>query len=542
MKTYKLFALSLLFGSVTYAQTLEDAIKKTENERFDVAGSDFRKLIAKEPTRADYYFYFGENYCEHEDLDSANMVWKKGSEIDPLYPLNFIGLGKYLWFSGDTTAANVYLTKAATMTKNKNADVMRKTAAVFIYTPKMKKLDAAIALLDKAIKLDPKNVEAYILLGDALQEKTPDNASPAIKNYNLALEIMPNFPKAIVRTAKIYQRSGNDSLANVKYKEAQLLDPTYAPAYRENAELNMKLNQSSKAIENWKKYLALNNSIEARYRFATSLFTGKKYCEVIPELLAVQAGGFNNHYVERMLTTSYYECPDQADPKVSYNKGMATSDNFFAKAPENNILASDYKYRGLLLTKLGSDSLGIIELEKAVTKDPVKNAELLSEIGKMHLKAKRYSEVISAYTRKSNGVWSNLTVQELNELAKSYYFGPKDYKMSDSCYAGVILRSPTYAPAFLWKARTSYKLDNNNEKGLAKQYYEKYLELLKPEDYTNTANKSFIIEASKYLGDYYLQPKNGKDVAKAKLYWENVRTQDPNDTQAKAFFSSPEGK
>lgn len=542
MKMYKLLTVSLLIGSFSHAQTLADAIKKTENERFDVAGSDFKKLIAKEPTRADYYFYQGENYCEHGDLDSANMSWKKGSEVDPLNPLNFVGMGKYLWYTGDTTAANVFLTKAATMTKNKSAEVMRQTAAIFIYTPKFKKLDAAISLLEKANKLEPKNTDGFILLGDALQEKTPEIASPAIKNYNLALEINPKFPKAIVRTAKIYQRSGNDSLANVKYKEAQLLDPTYAPAYRENAELNMKLNQSAKAIENWKKYLALNNSIEARYRFATSLFTGKKYCEVIPELLTVQAGGFNNHYVERMLTTSYFECPDQADPKASYNKGMACSDKFFSKAPESNVLASDYKYRGLLLTKLGSDSLGIIELEKAVAKDPVKNAELLSEIGKMHMKAKRYADVISVYTRKSNGNWANLTVQELNELAKSYYFGPKDYKMSDSCYAGVILRSPTYAPAFLWKARTSYKLDNNNEKGLAKPFYEKYLELLKPEDYTNAVNKTFIIEASKYLGDYYLQAKNGKDVAKAKVYWENVRTQDPNDSQAKAFFSSPEGK
>ena len=65
-----------------------------------------------------------------------------------------------------------------------------------------------------------------------------------------ANSLNPKSPKAIVRTAKLYQRAKNYELANSKYKEAQLLDPTDAPAYRENAELNMRFDQSSKAIEN----------------------------------------------------------------------------------------------------------------------------------------------------------------------------------------------------------------------------------------------------------------------------------------------------
>ena len=77
MKTFKVIAFSMLFTSVSHSQTLEDARKKTENERFEVAGKEFSTLIAKEPTRADYYFYSGENYLEHGDLDSANIMCKK---------------------------------------------------------------------------------------------------------------------------------------------------------------------------------------------------------------------------------------------------------------------------------------------------------------------------------------------------------------------------------------------------------------------------------------------------------------------------------
>lgn len=540
MKTYKILALSFAFGTLSYAQTLEDAIKKTENERFDVASSDYKNLIAKEPTKAENYFYAGENYFEDDNIDSANIMWKKGSEIDPLSALNYAGLGKYLWLKGDTTAANVYITKALTLSKSKNAEILRQVAAIYIETP-IKKLDAGIALLEKAIKLDPKNPENYLLMGDALEEKTPENGSPAIKNYNIALSLNPKSPKAIVRTAKLYQRAKNYELANSKYKEAQALDPTYAPAYRENAELNMKFEQSSKAIENWKKYLALNNSVEARYRFATSLFSGKRYCEAIPELLSVQAEGMNNYFINRMLTYSYYECTEN-DVKANYAKGLETSAAFFAAVPSEKILASDYKYKGLLLSKNGKDSLAIIELTRACEIEPEKANELLGDIAKLYIKNKKYTEAIETYEKKRNGVSANLSVQELNDLGKAYYFGPKNYILADTCFSGVAMRSPNYAPVYLWRARANYKQDLKNEKWLAKDHYAKYLELLTPEEAAAAANKSSIMEASKYLGDYYVNSKENKDVAKAKSYWEKVRVLDPTDKQAAAFFASPAGK
>lgn len=542
MKTYKVIAFSMLFGAVTNAQTLEDARKKTENERFEVAGKEFATLISKEPTRADYYFYSGENYLEHGDLDSANNMWKKGVAVDPLSPLNYVGLAKYLWFQGDTTAANVHITKAFTLTKNKNPEIMRQTATIYVRTPKCKKLDAAIVLLNKAITLDPKNPDNFILLGDALQEKTPEYGGPAIKNYNLALELNPKSPKAIVRTAKLYQRSGADSLANAKYIEAQVLDPTYAPAFRENAELNMKFNQSKKAIENWKKYLALNNSTEARYKYATSLFSGKKYCEAIGELLQVQADGMENFYIERMLTYSYYECTEN-DLQASYQKGLKASDAFFSMVPKDKIVATDYKFKGYLLSKIGNDSLAIIELENAAKADPKKGGELYGEIAKMHMKTKQYVKAIDAYEKKRMGNFTNLSVTEVNDLARAYFYGPKNYVMADSCYANLVSRpsSTEYAPGYLGLGRSICRQDLKNEKWLAKNAFTKYLDLLTPEERLLPANKSGVMEAAKYLGDYYLKSTE-KDKIKAKSYWEIVRTVDPTDAQAKAFFASPEGK
>jgi tetratricopeptide (TPR) repeat protein len=534
MKIYKFITLCILFTSVSYTQTLEDARKKTDNELFEVAGKEFSTLISKEPKRADYYFYSGYNYFEHGDLDSANIMWKIGVDINPKGALNYIGLAKYLWFKGDTTSANIYIKKAFTLTKNKNPEIMRQTAIIYIRTPKYKKLDEAITLLNRAVKIDPKNPENFLLLGDALQEKTPENGSPAIKNYNLALGLNPKSPKAIVRTAKLYQRSGADSLANSKYIEAQLLDPTYAPAYRENAELNMKFNQFKRAIENWKKYLVLNNSNEARYRYATSLFSYKKYCEAISELIQVKSNGMENFYIERMLTYSYYECVEN-DSQESYQKGLKSSDLFFKIVPIDKIISTDYKYKGYLLSKTGNDSLAIIELENAAKADPKKGGELYGEIAKMYMKNKQYLKAIDSYEKKRDGSFDNLTVSEINDLARSYFYGSKNYVLADSCYVNLTERSPEYTAGYLGLGRSICRQDVKNEKWLAKNSFTKYLELLTLEEKTLPVNKAGVMEAAKYLGGYYiLSPE--KDKVKAKIYWEIARSVDPMDVQVKAFF------
>lgn len=529
MKMHIILALTTVVSSVTFGQTLKDAIRKTDNERFAEANNDFRKLIASEPANGSIYFYAGENYQFQGELDSAMIMWKKAYDVQALSPLSIVSLGKSLWISGDQVGAKTQFANAMKMTKNKNAEVIRAIAGTYVYS-KNKNLDEAITLLQLATNLESKNEDGFLMLGDALIEKNPTNGNEAIKSYNQVLEINSKSPRGIVRVAKVYQRAQNFELANEKYKEAQTIDPTYAPAYRENAELNMRFNQSKKAIENWKKYLELNNSDEARYRFCTALFSGKQYCDAITEIESLQAKGFDNFYMERMLTYSNFECWKDAE---STKKGLAASQKFFEIAPADKVLFLDYKYKGLLLSKSGSDSLSIIELEKASSINEEAAKELAGDIGKMYLKMKKYDKVIFYYNLKASA--SKLSPQELFELGRSYFFGPKDYVNADSSFARLLVISPTYAPAMLWRARSNFQQDPKNANWMAQPYYEKVIEMVKVEERTVGNNKGMVIESAKYLGDYYVTSK-AKDLAKAKINWQIVKDLDPADKQAKAFF------
>jgi len=539
MKKVVFLTTSILITQCINAQTLREAVVKTDNERFESAASDYRALIAKEPTKGDNYFYFGENYFRKGDLDSANVCYAKGAELNATYPLNYVGLGKILWYKGMQKEAETQLFKASTLGP-KSAEVKRKTADIFI-NAEQKKLDEAINLLNQAIKIEPKNEESYLLMGDAMLEKNPTDGGPAIKNYNKATELNPASPKGDLRSGRLYQRGQNYQLALDLYKKAQTTDPTYAPAYREKAELYYKAGQKANAVESYKKYLELNNSLDARERYASFLFSNKQYNEAIAELENLQKAGNTKFYLDRMLGYSYAEIGNTLD-KEAFNKGLVSINTFFEKTtaiPNFKYVATDYKYKGILLAKTGKDSLGVIEMEKAIALDPAKSSDIIREIAKANMKAKKYFKVIETYERLMDGNPKNLTGADYFDLGRSYYFGPKDFVKADTCFSRLCQLSPTFATAYFWRAKANTQQDLKNEKWLAKPHYEAAMTLVKPEERTTASNKANVIEACEYLGYNALTLK---DNAKAKEYFTIVKDLDPNNKKQIDFFKSPAGK
>ena len=226
---------------------------------------------------------------------------------------------------------------AVKATSSKNVNVLAEAAEALIKY-KEKDLMTAQLYLDAAIKIEPKNAENYLLMGDALLEKNPTEGGPAIKQYDKFSELNPKSPKGILRAGKLYQRGRNYQLALDLYKKAQDLDPTYAPAYREKAELYNLAGQKANAVESYKKYLELNNSDEARIRYAGFLVINKQYAEAITESEKTQNAGSKDMYLDRYLGYSYAELGNKTDT-AAYTKGLKAINRFFEKA------GSNFKYK-----------------------------------------------------------------------------------------------------------------------------------------------------------------------------------------------------
>ena len=532
-KAVKISLILIGLGTIAKTQTLQEAINKTENEMFEVAAIDFKNLIAKEPTKGNNYFYYGENYFYNDDLDSALIQFKKGAEVDPTNALPYVGIGKILLWQGKEADANTNLFKAKTLGP-KNGNVMMELGEAYTNAPNLKNLPEAIKLLNDAIKLDAKNPEGYILLGDALLEQNPTDGSPAIKQYEKAAELNKNSVKAILRIGKLYQRGKNFNLALDYYKKAEEIDAKFAPAYREKAELYAKANQYAKAVENYRKYLELNNSIIARDRYAQFLFMNKNYADAVKEIQEVQIKDDSSPYLHRILGYAYYELGDKTE-KEAYVKGLNAINTFFTKTEGKNFkyIANDFKYKGLLLAKTGNDSLGILEIQKAIDMDPA-NCDLNSDIGKILVKAKKYDKAIIAFEKKATCP-KGLNGQDYFDLGRAYFFGPKDFVKADTCFSKLAQANQTFAAAYFYRGKANVQLDPKNEKWAAKPHYEKALGLVKPEERGSASNKANVIEACEYLGYYYVVVK---DNAKAKEYFEIIKGLDANNKKANDFLKT----
>jgi tetratricopeptide (TPR) repeat protein len=528
MKTILFFA-TMILSSGFYAQSLKDAIYKTENERYAEALIDFKSLVNNEPANGDAYFYYGDCYFEKGEKDSAIMIWNKGYEMDKLTPMPLVGKFRVLWLNGDKAAAQIEFDRAMALTKKnkvKRAEVNRGIAEIYIESDN-KNLDQALLLLTEAIEKDPKNEDNLLLQGDALYAKTPQDASLAIKSYNQVITINPKSPRGKVRIANIYQAAQNFEEANKMYKEAKGLDSTFAPAYRESAELYMRFDKMKLAIQDWKKYLALNNNVESRYRYANAMYASKQFCEVIAEVIYLNEKNVRNYFTERMLAGSYLGCQDY---KGGAQLGLDASDRFFAIVPIDRITFIDYKTRGELFQKLGQDSLAIVAMETAANMNETAAKELTDDIAKMYKKQKRYDKAIETYTKRKSLM--DLSLAELYDFAQCYYAGPKNYMEADTLFAQVSILSPTYAPAYMWRGRCNYQMDLKNELWLAKPHYAKVLEFVVGEDRKKDSNRKMVIEAARYLCDYYGKSAQ-KDLTKTKEYYQVIYDLDPNDVQAK---------
>lgn len=518
-------------SAVLSAQALEDAKKLTENEQYDAASSIYNQLISKDPSNGNNYYYFGENLLLGENTDSAKIVFKKGQEMDAANLLLKIGTGKMLLdlmnvseakkasdqdptdaslkarledSKAGVLAGTAMIESAVEDAPQKNALVYVEAADAFIQY-KNKNLERAKKLLDKALSIDPKNIDANILYGDIYTEL--NNGSLAAEFYNKALDLDLNSARAIVSKGRLYKRSTNYEGAAQEFTNAIKIDPNYAPAYRELAETELKLGRLGKAKENYKKYLELsNNSCAARVRYATLLFASKDYSGCLNELSQAEKS-CPEGYVQLLRFNAYSYCE-----KEEYAKGMDQIQKLFNKVPEDKRTSYDFEYYGKLLIATDQDSLGIIQLRKAYGLDP-NRTELLSDIANAYFKIKKYGASAAAYNEKM-GTGKEMSSVDYFNLGRAYFYNAQ-FKEADTAFAILNDRAPTYARGWLHRAMANIQIDSTSEQGLAKPFYEKYIELAMA-DSVNISKYSGLVEAYSYLASYYYLIK--KDNSNAILY------------------------
>ena len=563
------------------AQTLNDAIRLTENEQYEAASSVFRQLIEKEPANASLYYYFGENYLLSDNPDSAMIMFDMGLKVDPNNLLVPIGRAKYLLnlysvaelkrnskMSGDdyqkakdnfaklpvknpeeearlnelkansmadealyqkaianVNAANILLDETIAKAGSKNAQIFIEAADALIHF-KNKDFDKAKGLLEKAAQLMPKNPEVKILYGDIYSEL--NNGTLAADYYNKALDLDPKSVQAIVNKGRLYKRSTNFDGAAEEFKNAIKIEDGFAPAHRELGECYYRLGKLEDAKEEYRRYLELSkNNCSARIRYASFLYLSKEYSGALNEIDQLNTTcDANSPTLLRITAYSLYETKDTV-------KALNAAKILFDKLSEDKLIGQDYEYYGKILVLNNEDSLGVEMLRKAYLMDSTR-CDLLLDIWKSYDKMKKYSEAAAVLEEKVKNC-KGATVTDYFNLGRSYFFS-SNYISADSAFAKVNELTPKYASGFLWRAKTNSFIDSTMALGLAKKHYEKYIEVASADTANFARYKSGLVESYRYLAAYYVQVD--KNLKEAKENLKKIIEIDPDNQEVKEWIKS----
>ena len=544
---FALGILAILNPFTMIAQDLQSAIKLTESEQFNAAKTTFDNLLKSKP-QSEVYYYYGEYYLKLYFTDTASYdlkeyanlateKFKKGIEVDPLNPLNFVGLGKVGLLLNDMVNAKSNFDKAIALLPNRKTNKESKITPENQALTYLRIADAHIRtnsrdtlmvfpLLRKVADLELKNPDYYLTLGDAYLFLLNDGSN-AILNYKKAQEIDPKSPKAKLRLGQLWVRAkkynGNKDDKNDKgaidyYLEAIKTDSTFAPAFRELAELYYMAGQFYNAKKNYKKFLDLSpGNMFAKVRYASFLFLAKDYNESVKIINEILEKEKSYTFLYRVQAYSYYESNTQFD------KGLQAIELFFKQTKPEKIIPSDYAYYGKLLQKNNKDSLAIIKFNKALELDAANNTDLYSNLASSYKKLKKNNEAIDAYNKKI--AIGKAGIGDYLNLATTYY-SIKLYGKADTAAQFVLKSKPDFITGQLWMSRIKASIDSTSKEGLAKPYYEKVIELSLKDSVKNVKE---LLEGYDYLSYYFLKTDAYCD---SKKYYDKILAIDPKNAKA----------
>lgn len=552
--------------SGVFAQSIEDAKKALNAEQYQKAKTMLQNLTKTQADKGENYFYLGQVYLKTDYLDSAKMVFQKGVTADPKNSINYAGLGAVTLLEGNAAGAKTSFTKAISEADRKDIMPAIYVAKAYVDIPKAYQATvkpngpAALAVLDevnkKIEKVTSKSPDYFLARGDAYRSQLKN--SEAYQAYAQALQLNPKLAAAQVAIGVGWKQANNYDAAQKEFTKALSIDPNYGPTYREMAETKLQqgltatdtttYKQTLKAaVEDYKKYLSKTDmSLDSRIRYADFLVYAQDYKGLEREATALaQMDKNKNPKVQRYLAYAKYENGDNQG-------GLEALQKFMQQAGPKRIIPRDYLYLGRMQIKLGQDTAGITNLKKAITLDTTQ-VDLLDDIAKTLYTKKQYKAAGDAYDlfvnkskkatlgdRVRGGLSYYLAYYEQYEKKEKDKAAPEPDKTlltkADSAYSYV--QSKTTKPSnqvelLRARANNAKEKDPNTITGLAKPFYEKYIELSAQPG--ATPNPKALAEAYAYLGAYYAYTE--KDAAKAVENFNKAKEIDPANQQAQYYFS-----
>jgi len=547
MKTFKIFGLLLLATvSVGHAQDINQAKKAIDAEKYEEAKTILKSILQAKPSNGMASFLLGNVYLNQSVKDSAAISFGKGLVATEAARFNHIGLGQLDLDRNDTIAANAKFILATKDMRKKDFEEYVYVARAYMNAEKPN-YKAAVAVLKRALVNNPMDAQVQLALGDAYYGLS--NQNDAYKAYRDAFSADNTLLRAKMQLGVLLKGAKSYDEASKAYNEVIAINANYGPVYRELAETYYKIarNKPSKAAENFKiaidyyqKYMDLTDySIHSRMRRADFLILAKEYKALEEEA---------NKMIEL----------DKVNPRIFRYLGYAAFENgnvdkaiqsleTFTSNPASKIIAKDFQVLGLAKIKKGTSAdglsidpvafeAGLASIQKSIVMEPLA-VEDLNEVGKKMFGQKLYKEAAAIFELGASNAESKSYLDDNLYLGLSLYYAnnKKDVKpeiaglqKADAAFDKVLVASPSYYEAYIFKARTNSLMENDEN---TIKFYEAYVAAVTAKGAEETAKPAVIkkiAESYNTIGATYANT----DKVKAVEYFNKTLVIDPTNAYA----------
>ena len=507
-----LAAIAMVAGTTAAtAQNVQSAQRAIELGRYNEARAMLRPGSSPETA-----FELGRLYQMRDMPDSAAYYFNRASGTSPF---GQVAAGRALLAKGDVGPAEQQFDAAAKATKNKDAKVLTMIAQAYGESDS-KNTGKAQTYLNAAQLVNKKDEPALMVARGDIFLHSDQGGGEAMTSFDRAITANPSYAQAYYKKGQLSVRSRNFNAARESLNKAVELDPSYAPAYRELADMYYYAGQYDLALSTFQKYKSLaENSPATDAQYASFLYLTKKYPDALTEVNKVLATDSKNLTMNRLKSYLLYETGDFA--------GAANAmDAYMKLVPADKVIQEDQAYQYKIMSKTGKGGEAIAGINSLIKKDPSKACDFQNDLAAIYANQKDYKGAARVYSYKLTNCKGDLTDQFRLATALT---GDKQFTRADSVYNIILTAKPTYAPGYLARAKVNSYIDPEAKQGLAKPYYDKYIELSKVEGADPAKFKEGVVESYGYLGVYNFQKG---DKAAAKANFEQVLALDPTNKGA----------
>jgi Flp pilus assembly protein TadD len=506
-------------------QSLENAKKMFTYERFKNAKEELEKIVTATPNNAEAQYWLVQTLLQMGDKVSARTVANTALNASGNNPLALIAVGQVdLFENKKQEARNRFEAAISAADKKSKASILNAVGRAHgLVGISQSDPDYGIEKLKEAAKLDPKNADILVNMGNNYRRKL--DGGNAVGSYLSAVALDPRNATAFYRMGQVYQTQDNCQFLKENYLNATNADPNYMPAWRELFEVYGSKESTCFNIAEAKnyldKYLASSDpGLESdKIRMKFCYFNGDFNCAIAEADKMIATYGESADM--EVLFYKAYIYKDMGDSI----KATAAFDNYFAKEKDITKIGYRVYYRAAEVAAkiLGNEKKSIGLYQKSIDAQPDAKLNLLA-----------FAKIADIYDTKlkdylNAALWYKKIIDNKEVPSASNYFsaGVAYYRANDFANGAQIFNTyadkyPTDYRGNFWAARNYAQMDTTNL-GLAVPSYEKYVVIATPD---SVKLKSGLVEAYRYLIAHYAS-KGNKDAAKG--YLTKLKSLDPTN-------------